>query len=243
VAAARCSNHGVSPVMIPEGEKQDLEGADGLDDPPIEFLISSARSGSSAALGDLLQTTRDYLLLVANNELPTDLRAKQGASDLVQETFLVAQQKFHRFEGSTEAEFLLWLRAILRNTTAHFERRYRATKRREASREISLEANDVLCQQLPDQISSPSSCASHSELAEILRASMERLAPRDRQLIWLREHDGLTFAELGRRLAISTTAARKAWLRAIERLHRELERKPASANQYILPRDGRHDDS
>ena len=54
---------------------------------------------------------------------------------------------------------------------------------------------------------------------------MERLPPRDRQVIWLKQHDELTFEELGRGLAISAVAARKAWLRAIERLRQELERK------------------
>ena len=102
---------------------------------PVDSLIGSARSGSTKALGDLLQTSREYLLLVANHELPTGLRAKVGASDLVQETFLVAQRQFHRFEGRTEAELLLWLKAILRNTAAHLRRSFRSNCR-DATRKV-----------------------------------------------------------------------------------------------------------
>jgi len=90
-----------------------------------------------------LQTSREYLLLVANHELPTGLRAKEGAADLVQETFLVAQRQFYRFEGRTEAELLLWLKAILRNTSAHLRRSFRSNCR-DATREVSLDADSSL---------------------------------------------------------------------------------------------------
>ena len=37
---------------------------------------------------------RDYLLLVANEEIDPVLRAKEGASDLVQETFLQRSNEY-----------------------------------------------------------------------------------------------------------------------------------------------------
>ena len=45
-------------------------------------------------MGDLLEGCRQYLLLVANEELDSELTAKSGASDMVQETFLRAQHNF-----------------------------------------------------------------------------------------------------------------------------------------------------
>ena len=53
--------------------------------------LAAARTGSSEALGQALQACRGYLLLLAERELDPDLRAKGGASDVVQETFLEAQ--------------------------------------------------------------------------------------------------------------------------------------------------------
>jgi RNA polymerase sigma-70 factor (ECF subfamily) len=218
-------------AMMGNSEVRHSAPTDRSKSPAVESLIGSARDGSSEALGYLLQTSREYLLLVASHELPTGLKAKEGASDLVQETFLVAQGQFHRFEGRTRADLLRWLRAILRNTSAHIRRSFRSG-RRDASREVSLEADGSLSHQLRDHESSPSVAASHRELAGILRSAVERLSPRDRQVIWLKQHDGLTFEEMGRRLAISTVAARNAWLRAVEHLRQELERqlKPAAGD-------------
>src|SRR5262245_48250334 len=90
-------------------------------------LLAAARSGSREALGLLLDTCRRYLLLVADRELAQELKAKGGASDLVQETFLEAQRDFAGFQGSSEDEFRAWLRRLLLNNLANFARRYRET--------------------------------------------------------------------------------------------------------------------
>ena len=57
-------------------------------------------------------TFRHYLLRIAEQELDPDLRAKGGASDLVQLTFLEAQRDFARFHGDTAAELRAWLRRL-----------------------------------------------------------------------------------------------------------------------------------
>ena len=65
-----------------------------MSEPSDEFAgwLIAARAGSSEALGRALEACRRYLLLVAEQDLDPDLRAKGGASDLVQQTFLEAQQ-------------------------------------------------------------------------------------------------------------------------------------------------------
>ena len=45
-------------------------------------------------MGELFETCRNYLLLVANISVGDDLRAGVAASDLVQETFLEAGEIF-----------------------------------------------------------------------------------------------------------------------------------------------------
>src|SRR5262249_59741442 len=94
--------------------------------------LPAARAGSRAALGQALESFRDYLLLIAERELAPDLRAKGGASDLVQETFLEAQRDFADFRGDTEAEFRAWLRRLLLHNVANFARHYRDTAKRQA---------------------------------------------------------------------------------------------------------------
>src|SRR6516225_2661748 len=100
--------------------------------------LAEARAGSREALGQVLETFRGYLLLIADRELEPELRAKGGASDLVQETFLEAQRDFSRFHGNSAEELRAWLRRLLLNNVANFTRQYRERAKREVGREIPL---------------------------------------------------------------------------------------------------------
>ena len=53
---------------------------------------------------------REYLLLLARLQLGSRLRAKLDASDIVQQTILHAHAGRTQFRGTTEAEWLGWLR-------------------------------------------------------------------------------------------------------------------------------------
>jgi RNA polymerase sigma-70 factor, ECF subfamily len=190
--------------------------------------IEAARGGSPEGLGRALEACRDYLLLVANRALDADLRAKGGASDLVQETFLEAQRAFGRFEGRTERELLAWLRQILRHRLAHFARRYRETEGRRAAREVSLESG-APCGDLAADTTSPCSRAIRREQERALVGALDRLPEHYRRAVLWRHREGLDFEEIGRRLDCSADAARKVWARAIERLRREMMGRRAGA--------------
>src|ERR1700735_2333236 len=90
--------------------------------------LVEARQGSEKALGELFESCRNYLLLVANQELDPVLRAKVSPLDLVQETFLRAHHAFDRFTGSTEDELLAWLRRILLNHLINVGEQFRGTQ-------------------------------------------------------------------------------------------------------------------
>ncbi len=98
--------------------------------------LDAALAGSLDALGETLEGCRFYLLAVAERDLDLDLRAKGGASDLVQETFLEAQRDFAQFGGKTPDELLIWLRRLLKNNMANFLRHYRGTAKRRSAREV-----------------------------------------------------------------------------------------------------------
>ena len=83
-----------------------------MDDVEISKLIEEARSGSDDALGELLETVRTYLLLVANQETDVAMRSKVAASDVVQDAFCLVKQHFQSFRGSTQTELRAWMRKI-----------------------------------------------------------------------------------------------------------------------------------
>jgi DNA-directed RNA polymerase specialized sigma24 family protein len=96
--------------------------------------IADARGGSAQAL----EAFRNYLLLVANEELADTLRAKVGASELVQETFKQAHAEFAQFRGQSAEELVGWLRRILLNVTANLLDSFKAQKR-DLAQEVSLD--------------------------------------------------------------------------------------------------------
>jgi len=63
------------------------------------------------------------------------LKAKVDASDLVQQTLLEAHRGLENFRGTTEAEWLGWLRRIVVHNAADFVRRFHGVEKRCAGRE------------------------------------------------------------------------------------------------------------
>jgi RNA polymerase sigma-70 factor (ECF subfamily) len=160
------------------------------------------------------------LLLIANQELDPDLRAKLGPSDLVQESLLKAQQHFGQFQGSSEADILAWMRRILLNHLANVREQYRTTHKRAIDRETPLSGaqNGSGQEALTTGEPSPSKQAAAQERNEALKRAMAQLPEHYREALQLRHQENCTFAEMGRRTGRSAEAARKVWARAVEQL-------------------------
>src|SRR5262249_9164524 len=152
----------------------------------------SARAGSGEALGRALEACRGYLLLIAQQELGSDLQAKAGASDLVQQTFLEAQRDFGAFRGNTAAQLRAWLRRLLLPTLASSPRDYRATAKRAVGRELALPeggSSDPGAGGPAAAGPSPSAEAMAGEQAEAVRRALERLPEDYRRALLLRHQE------------------------------------------------------
>jgi RNA polymerase sigma-70 factor (ECF subfamily) len=194
--------------------------------PDPAHWLPAAQTGSKEALGQMLEACRGYLLLIAGKELDPDLRAKGGASDLVQETLLEACRDFAQFQGNTEQELFGWLRRLLLNNLSNFARRYRDTAKRQTSAEVPLEgghSSSNWAERLTGHDSTPSAQAMAHEQAQVVERALGGLPADYRQVILLRYQEELPFEEIGRLMGRSSNAAEKLWLRAIERLRQELE--------------------
>ena len=114
--------------------------------PNVSALIAQARRGDAGCRDRLFGLCRSYLDIVARAQVETWLRAKVDASDLVQETMLDAFRDFERFDGTSEQEWLAWLKRILAHNAADFVRRYRGTAKRQARREVPIRSpQDSTC--------------------------------------------------------------------------------------------------
>lgn len=188
----------------------------------VARCIGLAREGRAGALDELLGAYRNYLRILAATCLDRDLRGKADASDVVQETLLKAHQCFHQFRGTTELEWVTWVRQILVHNLADLHRRFSLAGRR-VSRERSLEAamdqsSRMLRNLLPAAGPSPSDGAQRHELGRILADALAELEPEDREVVVLRNLQELGWNEIGARMKRSPDAARMLWTRALRRV-------------------------
>ncbi len=157
----------------------------------------------------------------------TTLKLRLDASDVVQEACLEAHRDFPNFEGSTEAELLAWLRRILARNLADVARYQNAEMRdyrRQRSLESLLEQSSLSVQEaLAATATTPSSIAAQRERAVLLADALEGLPPDYRDVVILRNLEGLKFNEVAARMGRSSGAVRMLWARAIERLSEALE--------------------
>ncbi len=190
-------------------------------------LLRLAQAGDNHSLGELLELYPRYLKLLARLQISRRLQGKIDPSDLVQETFLRAHQKFAQFQGTTEEELVSWLRQILVTSIARLVRRRYGTRRRDVrlERELAAELDEssrALDRSLIATGSSPSQQAMRREQAVLLADALDDLPEDYREVIVLRHLEGLSFPEVARRMARTVDSVKKLWARALFRLRRSM---------------------
>jgi RNA polymerase sigma-70 factor (ECF subfamily) len=190
-------------------------------------LLRLARAGDGQALGQLLEAYRAYLALLARLQLGRRLPGKVSPSDLVQETFLRAHRDFAQFRGATEKELAGWLRQILATRLAMQVRRYQGTRRRDVRLEQALvdeleQSSQALDRGLAAPQSSPSQQAVRRERAVRLADALQRLPESQREVVILRQLEGLKFPAVAERMGRSLDSVKHLWTRALAQLRREL---------------------
>jgi len=201
----------------------------GVQDESVARALEDARGGSREALGYALEGCRGYLLQIAWEELDPALRAKGGASDLVQETFLKAQRHFAQFQGQSEAELKAWLRQTLLHNVADFSRLYQQTDKRRVSREVPLAPPEPSGTPGPEPAAptlTPSGEAIQREQAQGIQQALGRLPEEYRRVLQYRYQEQRSFEEIGQLLDLMPNAAGKLWLRAVKRLQQESGASP-----------------
>ncbi len=198
--------------------------------PRSEQLLLQAKAGDGPALGRLLERYRAYLRLLARIQIGRRLQGKVDESDVVQEACLGAHRDFPQFRGTTEGEFLAWLRQILASLLANLVRHYQGTQRRDVrmERQLTIEldqSSQALDRGLVASQSSPSEQASRREQAVLLAEALGRLPTDWRELLILRHLEGQTFPEVARRMGRTIDSVKKLWPRALAGLRRLLDER------------------
>jgi RNA polymerase sigma-70 factor (ECF subfamily) len=136
------------------------------------------------------------------------LRATADAEDAVQECFLRVIRRRATYRPGER--FSVWFFTVLRNLCRDEMRRTaRAADRPPPPPPREAEGD-------------ASSLAERAEAGAAARAAFERLGGPEREVLALRIHDGLRFAEIAEICGISEEAAKKRAQRALDRLRRDV---------------------
>src|SRR5438552_3773367 len=91
--------------------------------------LASSQRGDPVAQAELFDRWRPLLRLQARRLLGPDLSARVDPSDVVQESLLQASQDLEKFRGTSQGEWVAWLRCLVAGHAAKVGRHHHAGRR------------------------------------------------------------------------------------------------------------------
>lgn len=192
-------------------------------------LVDAIKRGDEDAFARLVDTYHSSMLRLARVFVPT----RAVAEDVVQETWLAVIQGIDRFEGRSSLK--TWLFRILTNRAkTRGEREGRAVPFSSAWRD-ELEPDepavdprrfhDGAWTSLPASVpSAPDEHAEARELGKVVERAVKKLPPTQREVITLRDIEGLPAEEVCSLLEISEGNQRVLLHRARSKVRADVER-------------------
>jgi len=171
------------------------------------------------------------------------LQGRVDPSDVVQESFIDLVRELPAYSQKQAIPLFLWMRLVTGQRLMRVHREYLGTKKRDASREISLQAHALqvdpgsMAEQLLAGTTSPSNAAVRAEKRDHLRQALDRMKACDKEIIALRNFENLDNVEAAVVLGISESAASKRYVRALKRLQQILCEIPELDQEFRLRGD------
>jgi RNA polymerase sigma-70 factor, ECF subfamily len=192
---------------------------------PDVALVERVRGGDVAAYDTLVRKYERQIFRIAQHITQN----REDAEDVMQDAFLKAYEKLDQFQGN--AKFYTWLVRIAVNESLMRLRKRRSGKMVSIDEDSETEEGTVP-RDLADWAPDPEQNYTQSELAEILRKTIQGLPQGFRVVFALRDVEGLSTDETAETLGLSVPAVKSRLLRARlqlrERLSRYFKRRSGS---------------
>jgi RNA polymerase sigma-70 factor (ECF subfamily) len=197
------------------------------DNQSVEGLLARAANGETDAVQTLLALHRERLKRMVAIYFDDRLSRRADPSDVVQETLVEAAHRLADYARKQPLPFYPWLRQLAREKLLQMKQHHFLKQKRTIRREEPLEPSDASAVHLAERLAAtgtrPSERLIREEERKFVRAALNRLAPRDREILVLRYLEQLSAAEATAVLGISEDAYMKRHFRAIARLRQLLD--------------------
>ncbi len=215
----------------------------GTDVPETEAALTArARNGDVEAFVDLAEQKRRPLLAFVERKLSDAMKRKVEAQDIVQEAIIAAVNGFEEMDLA-EREPFGWLchQAERRIIDAH--RRYFGAKKRDAGREVGLQApagdsGGGMIDLLVASMTSPSQAFSRDQREFKMFAALDDLPDDAKTALRLRYVDGLPSKQIAEQLGKSDAATRVLLTRSLGKLQNLLRTDTLFKSYVQDPKDG-----
>jgi RNA polymerase sigma-70 factor (ECF subfamily) len=200
---------------IADAQQQNITGPD----QEAEFVLAAKR-GDRQAFAILIERNQRKILALAGRFT----RVREDAEDIAQQSFQKAFLHLHKFEG--KSRFSTWLTRIAINEVLMFLRRGRGLRELSIN-DLNGNEETALRLEIPDSRADPEITFLQGERCRILSAAMNRLTPRIRKAIELRELGELSTEEAARIMGISVSAVKARVFHGRRKLRQVLRRESA----------------
>jgi RNA polymerase sigma-70 factor (ECF subfamily) len=184
---------------------------------PDILLVNSARGGDVEAFEKLVRQYDRQIFRIAQHITQN----REDAEDVVQDAFLKAYEKLNQFQGNSK--FYTWLVRIAVNESLMRLRKRRTGRMVSIDEDVETEEGSMP-RDLADWGPDPEEQYGQSEMADILRKTIQGLPPGFRVVFVLRDVEGLSTEETAETLGLSIPAVKSRLLRARLQLRERLSR-------------------
>lgn len=157
-------------------------------------LVAAARRGDKNAFGQLVADNQAMVYSLAYRMTGH----ADDAEDLAQEAFLNAWRGLDKFRG--QSSFSTWLYRLTSNACVDFLRKKK--RRGELSMTLEEDGEEEKQADIADERWSPQEEVERQETREAVRQGLAALSPDHREVLLLRELEGLSYREIGQRLGL-----------------------------------------
>ncbi len=183
-------------------------------------LLRAVRAGDRVALGALLERHAPAVLRFGMKMC----RDPEDAQDVLQETLLAAAKGLPDFRG--DASLSTWLYAVARSF---------CIKKRRRSKFAPAETVPLDPEAVAAAVALPDEAAASRELGDALARAIDALEPPSREVLLLRDVEGLTAPEVAEVLGVSIASVKSRLHRARGQVRARLEPMLPAAERVGAP--------